>query len=73
MVVHAADSVLEGNATMTIADEFIDDDDLLIEAARYAVKRKIARERFMKLAKQAWYQATTEKSLNPQTLQRMNW
>lgn len=53
---------------MTAQDEdWIDDDELLIEAARYAVKINCSRNRFMSLAKHAWYQATTEAGRNPQT------
>lgn len=38
----------------------IDDEDLLMEAARYAIKVDCSRNRFMNLAKRAWYQAAIE-------------
>jgi hypothetical protein len=41
-------------------DEYITDDELLIEAARYAIAQKIQREAFIKQAKQAWYKAAFE-------------
>jgi hypothetical protein len=49
-------------------DDLIDDEDLLIEAARYAVKINCARNRFMSLAKRAWFQAATEVGREPQTI-----
>jgi hypothetical protein len=50
------------------SDDFIEDEDLLMEAARYAVKIKCERNRFMTLAKRAWYQAAVEAGRDPQTL-----
>ena len=56
------------NTDMTIDDKKIVDhdliwnEDLLIEAARYAVKCKTDRNRFMSLAKKAWFQAEHEAS-----------
>jgi hypothetical protein len=50
-------------------DEWIDDEDLLIEAARYAVRTNdVSRNAFMKAAKRAWYRAAIERGRNPQTL-----
>lgn len=45
---------------MTTDDDLIDDDQLLIEAARYAVKSGVQRNRFMTQAKRAWFQADAE-------------
>jgi hypothetical protein len=41
-------------------DDFVFDEDLLIEAARFAVLRRVQREQFISLAKKAWYQADAE-------------
>ena len=41
-------------------DEYITDDELLIEAARIAFRTGIRRNRFMTLAKQCWDQAEAE-------------
>jgi hypothetical protein len=49
-------------------NDWIDDEDLLIEAARYAVKIDCNRNRFMTLAKRAWFQAATEAGRDPQTV-----
>lgn len=49
-------------------DDFIEDEDLLMEAARYAVKIDCQRNRFMTLAKRAWYQAATEAGRDPQMI-----
>jgi hypothetical protein len=49
-------------------DDFIADEDLLMEAARYAVKIDCNRNRFMSLAKRAWFLAATEAGRNPQTV-----
>lgn len=43
-----------------ITGDDIYDDELLIEAARYAVKIGCERNRFMSLAKKAWFQAMIE-------------
>jgi hypothetical protein len=40
-------------------DDFIDDEDLLIEAAKYAVKQGVSRNAFMSRAKKAWFEADT--------------
>jgi hypothetical protein len=41
-------------------DEWIDDEDLLMEAARYAISSGINRNRFMSQSKRAWYEAEAE-------------
>jgi hypothetical protein len=41
-------------------DDEIEDEDLLMEAARYAIKVNCSRNRFMSLAKRAWYHAAME-------------
>jgi hypothetical protein len=41
-------------------DEWIDDEDLLMEAARYAIRSGISRNRFMSQSKRAWYEAEAE-------------
>lgn len=51
---------------MTVVIAEIADEDLLIEAARYAVEIGCERNRFMSLAKKAWYQAAIEADVNPQ-------
>jgi hypothetical protein len=43
-----------------MADDYIYDEDLLLEAARYAITQKTSRNQFMKLAKQVWYKADAE-------------
>jgi hypothetical protein len=48
-------------------EEWIDDEDLLMEAARYAVKIKCDHNKFMSLAKRAWFQSASEAGVNPQT------
>jgi hypothetical protein len=53
---------------MSENDDWIDDEDLLIEAARYAVKIGFHRDHFMSLAKQAWFKAATEAGRDPQTI-----
>ena len=52
-------------------DEYVHDEDLLIEAARYAIRKRQNLELFMSLAKRCWYKAATERGLDPQTLKRM--
>jgi hypothetical protein len=49
-------------------NDWINDEDLLMEAARYAVKINCQRNRFMTLAKRAWFQAAIEAGRDPQTL-----
>jgi hypothetical protein len=51
---------------MSEDDDLIEGEDLLIEAARYAVQIECPRNRFMSLAKKAWFQAATEAGVNPQ-------
>lgn len=41
-------------------EDFVDDEDLLIEAARFAIKTSTSRNNFMSLAKRCWYQAEAE-------------
>jgi hypothetical protein len=53
-------------------EEWVFDEDLLIEAARVAVKIKQSRDRFMSLAKKAWFQAAVEAGRDPQTLRKRN-
>lgn len=52
------------------ADEFINDEELLIEAARYAVRIGVSRDAFMTQAKKAWFAAANEARVNPQTGKR---
>ena len=52
-------------------DEYVHDEDLLIEAARYAIWKGQNRDLFMHRAKKCWYKAATERGLDPQTLKRM--
>ena len=46
---------------MTDDDEFIDDENLLLEAARYAVRQGVQRNKFMTLAKRCWFEADAER------------
>ena len=57
---------------MTDADEYVHDDDLLIEAARYAIlEKRQSRNLFLKRASDCWYKAAREKGLDPHTLKKM--
>jgi hypothetical protein len=49
-----------------------DDEDLLMEAARYAVKLGCLRNRFMMLSKRAWDRAATEPDGEPKTGVKLN-
>lgn len=49
-------------------DGIIEDEDLLQESARHAIRIGCHRNKFMTLAKRAWYTAATEAGQNPQTV-----
>jgi hypothetical protein len=45
---------------MTVVVNYVEDEDLLIEAAHYAVSINCGRNRFITLAKRAWREAAVE-------------
>lgn len=48
--------------------DFVEDEDLLMEAARFALKINCQKNRFIGLARKAWFQAATEAGYDPQVV-----
>jgi hypothetical protein len=55
---------------MTDDDEYIDNENLLIEAARYSIAMRQSRNMWMKRAKQCWYKAAAEHGFDDRTMKR---
>jgi|GEM_PF-6559517 len=49
-------------------DEYIEEAELLIEAARYAVRQRLSRSRFLRKAKETWLRAAIETGQDPYVL-----